>query len=257
MTRPPELYQWHGEIARHFPGLSKPVAMGLALWSLGMIVARSCSLSAVADWWSCRLGQPFQTVRERLRDTYREREAKAGERRRQLDVEVWWAPWLGWILEGWSGTQLAVGLDATSLGRRFVVLAASVLYRGCAVPVAWKVLGAEQKHPWKPEWLALLKRFKGAVPTGWTVLALADRGLYAKWLFQGIQALGWHPMLRVNTGGTFRPQGWRHWQPFARLAPPWVAAGGAGGPPSRARRRAWIAPCWPTGARATRIPGWS
>jgi hypothetical protein len=219
MSRPPELYQWNAQIAIHFPGLSKPVVMGLALWSLGMIVVGACSLSAVADWWSCRLGQRHHTVRERLRDVYREKEAKAGKRRRQLDVEVCWAPWLGWVLEGWSGAQLAVALDATSLGQRFVVLVVSVLYRGCAVPVAWKMLRAKQKHSWRPEWLALLKQFKGVVPVSWNVLALTDRGLYAKWLFEGIQALGWHPMLRVNSGGTFRPQGWRHWRPFTRLVP--------------------------------------
>jgi hypothetical protein len=94
-----------------------------------------------------------------------------------------------------------------------------VLYRGCAVPVAWKVLKATEKHPWKPEWRALLRRFQGVVPTHWTVLVLTDRGLYAKWLFAGIQTLGWHPRLRVNSGGTFRPQGWRHWRPFTRLVP--------------------------------------
>jgi hypothetical protein len=219
MPRPPELYQWDQQIAMHFPGLSKPMVMGLALWSLGMIVVGACSLSALTDWWSCRLGQKGDAVRERLRDVYREKEAKAGRRRCELEVEVCWAPWLGWVLEGWDGSQLAVALDATSLGQRFVVLAVSVLYRGCAVPVAWKVLRAERKHPWKPEWLALLKQFKGIVPTAWTVLALTDRGLYAKWLFEGIREMGWHPMLRVNSGGTFRPQGWRHWRPFTRLVP--------------------------------------
>jgi len=66
--------------------------MSLALWSPGMIVVGACSLSAVADWWSCRFGQPYHTVRERLRDVYREKEAKAGKRRRQLDVELCWAP---------------------------------------------------------------------------------------------------------------------------------------------------------------------
>lgn len=219
MPHPPELYQWNARIAIHFPGLGKPVVMGLALWSLGMIVVGACSLSAVTDWWSCRLGQPHHTVRERLRDIYREKEAKAGKRRRQLDVELCWAPWLGWVLEGWSGTQLAIALDATSLGQQFVVLTISVLYRGCAVPVAWKILRAQQKHPWKPEWLALLKQFQDVVPGAWTVLVLTDRGLYAKWLFEAIQALGWHPMLRVNSGGAFRPQGWCHWQPFTRLVP--------------------------------------
>jgi len=219
MSRPPELYQWEEQIAKHFPGLSRPVILGLALWSLGMVVAHSCSLTAVADWWACRLGQPFNTVRERLRDTYREADAKAGARRRELDLGVCWAPWLGWVLEGWEGALLAVALDAMNLGDRFVVLAVSVLYRGCAVPVAWKILKAGEKHPWRPEWLALLKQFQGVVPPDWRVVVLADRGLYAKWLFGGIVELGWHPLLRVNKGGCFRPEGHRHWRPFAHLVP--------------------------------------
>jgi len=219
MSRSPELYQWRAQIANHFPGLSQPMVMGLALWSLGMIIVRSCSLTAIADWWSCRLGQPFQTVRERLRDTYREAEAKAGEHRAALDLSQCWAPWLNWVLAGWSGTHLAIALDATSLGQRFVLLVISVVYRGCAVPILWKVLKAEVKHPWKPEWQALLQALRGRVPPTWTVIVLADRGLYAKWLFEGISHLGWHPLLRVNAGGTFRPAGWYHRRPFTHWVP--------------------------------------
>ena len=110
-------------------------------------------------------------------------------------------------------------MDATSLGDRFVVLAISVVYRGCAVPIAWKVLKAEEKHTWKPEWQALLKRFKGLVPKGWTVIVLADRGLYAKWLFEAIVELKWHPFLRVNSQGSFRPDNGYHWQSFSCLVP--------------------------------------
>ena len=94
--------------------------MGLALWSLGMIVVRACSLTAIADGGSCQLGQPFQTVRERLRDTDREAGAQAGAHRRQLELEACWVPWLHWVLDGGSGTQLAVALDATTLGQRWV-----------------------------------------------------------------------------------------------------------------------------------------
>lgn len=217
MPRAPELEQWRTEIAKHFPHLSQPMVMGLALWSLGMILVRSCSLTAIADWWSCRLGQPFHTVRERLRDTYREAEAKAGGHRAELDLSVCWAPWCAWVLDGWSGTQLAVALDATPLGQRFVLLVISVVYRGCAVPIIWKVLPAGCKHPWKPEWLALLQALRGRVASTWTVIVLADRGLYAKWLFETLLQMGWHPMLRVNVGGSFRPEGWYHWVPFRQL----------------------------------------
>jgi hypothetical protein len=219
MSRHPELYRWITTVADHFPGLSKPLAAGLAWWSLGMILARSCALSAVAGLLGALLGQSFHTVRERLRDTYREASAKAGTHRAELDVSECWAPWLAWVLEGWSGQQVALALDATTLGQRFVALVISVLYRGCAVPVAWKILPATEKPPWQPEWLALLKHFSAVVPPGWTVIVLADRGLYAKWLFQAIQALGWHPLLRINQQGTFRPRGWYHWVPLTQLVP--------------------------------------
>jgi hypothetical protein len=191
----PSFSKWSDTVASHFPALSKPQALGLALWSLGMIVVQSCSLSSVANLLAPLLGQSFNTMRERLRDTYREADAKSGAQRAQLDVTLCWAPWLAWILEGWTQRHLAIALDATSLGDRFVVLAISIVYRGCAVPVAWKIVKANEKHPWKPEWLALLKQFHGLLPAQWMVIVLADRGLYAKWLFEAIVALKWHPFL--------------------------------------------------------------
>ena len=219
MSRLPGLYQWTRVIARRFPHLSKPVAGCLALWSLGMIVARSCSLTAVSWALVPLLGQKFYTIRERLRDWYREAEAKAGSQRAQLELGTCWAPWLAWVLDGWSSQQLALALDATTLGTRFTVLAISVLYRGCAVPVAWKVLYATKPHAWRPEWQALLRQFRDCVPRGWRVIVLADRGLYAKWLFHAITAHGWHPLLRVKNQGKFRPSGWYHWYPMSQLVP--------------------------------------
>ena len=218
MSRHPQLYHWTRAVSSHFPHLSQPLAAGLALWSFGMIIARSCSLTAVAGLLAPLLTQPFNTIRERLRDLYREAPAKAGTHRAQLELSDCWAPWLTWVLDGWQGRQLALALDATTVGQRFVVLVISVLYRGCAVPVAWKVLRATSKHPWQPEWVALLEHFHQVVPSGWTVIVLADRELYAKWLFQAIVGLGWHPLLRINQQGQFRPQGWYHC-PFTTLVP--------------------------------------
>ena len=78
MSRLPGLYQWNNIVGKRFPHLSKPMAACLALWSLGMIVAGSCSLTAVAWAWKPILKQKFYTLRERLRDLYREAPAKAG-----------------------------------------------------------------------------------------------------------------------------------------------------------------------------------
>lgn len=211
MPRLPGLYQWNGVVGKRFPHLSKPMAACLALWSLGMVVARSCSLTAVAWAWVPILKEKFYTLRERLRDLYREAPAKAGKQRTELDLSTCWAPWLSWVIEGWRGKQLALALDATTLGQRFMVLAVSVLYRGCAVPVAWKIVKTTEAHAWAPEWKTLLSRFQERVPADWTVIVLADRGLYAKWLFEAIVSLHWHPLLRVNNRGNFRPAGWYGW----------------------------------------------
>jgi hypothetical protein len=217
MSRLPGLYQLNEMIGKRFTHLSKPMAGCLALWTLGMILARSCSLTAVAWILKPVVHQKFYTLRERLRDLYREAPAKAGSKRRDLDVRTCWAPWLRWVMEGWQGKQLALAVDATTLGNLFTVLAVSVLYRGCAVPVAWKVLRANKAHAWQPEWKKLLKNFREVVPADWNVIVLADRGLYAKWLFKAITALGWHPLLRINNQGKFRPEGWYHWITMTEL----------------------------------------
>ena len=87
-----------------------------------------------------------------------------------MAVSEYFAGLLGWILSWWAGEEqrLALVLEATTLGERFVVLAISLVYRGCAIAVAWR-----------GPWLKLLSQLKGTVPAGWTVIVLADRGLYA------------------------------------------------------------------------------
>ncbi len=166
MSRLPQLYAWLATLTSAFPHLSTAEVRGLAWFSFGMVLARSCSVTAVANQLADLLGQKFDTVKQRLREWYCEADAKAGSHRRQLDVRTCFAPLLHWILADWPGQQLALALDATTLGQRFVTLSISVLYRGCAVPVAWRILPALGKHPWKGEWLALLKELRRERPKG-------------------------------------------------------------------------------------------
>ena len=141
-----------------FPGLSKPQVKVLGEYSLGMVLAGRCGLSCAAFALARWVGQTFDAVRERLRDWYCGAADKSGSgrgrKRRELGVAGCFAALLAWVLRGWAGDQLAVALDATTLGTRFVVLAISVVYRACAIPVAWVVLPATAKGAWKPHWLA-------------------------------------------------------------------------------------------------------
>ena len=225
------VYQWTEVVTSHMPHLSKPQAAVLGLWSLGMVLARSCALSAVSAFVAQGLERKANTVRQQLREFCYEAKAKRGGPRQEVKVETCFAPLLAWVLSWWEGHHLALALDATTLGQRFVVLVVSVLYRGCAIPVAWTVLPATEKHAWRGEWLRMLRQVRAAVPRRFFVIVLADRGLYARWLFQGIVRNGWHPVLRINTGGTFRPAATAHYQPLRSLVPQpgrqWVGRGTA------------------------------
>ena len=217
------LYQWTVVVGTHLPTLSTAQVRVLAQWSLGLVLARSCALTAVAVFWATALAQSEHAARQRLREwCYAAADkagAKRGTKRREVAVADCFVPLLRWVLSWWEGHQLALAIDATTLGATFVVLAVSVVYRGCAIPVGWIILPAGEKHAWKHEWLRLLRRLRPAIPPALTVIVLADRGLYARWLFVRIRRLGWHPFLRVNARGTFRPDGWRHFQRLGDFAP--------------------------------------
>jgi hypothetical protein len=238
------LYQWTTIVGRHLPGLSTTQVRVLAQWSLGLVLARSCALTAVSFFWATALAQSEHAARQRLREWCYAAEDKAGAKRgikrQEVLVTDCFVPLLRWVLSWWEGDQLALAIDATTLGERFVVLAVSAVYRGCAIPVAWVLLPAATPHAWKHEWLRLLRRLRPAIPPTMTVIVLADRGLYARWLFVRIVRLGWHPFLRVKAGGTFRPAGARHFRRLGTFAPTpdsrWQGTGTAfQGKPSRLR----------------------
>ena len=244
------VYQWTDVITTHLPHLSNPQARVLALWSLGMVLARSCALSAVSLFLAQGLERQPNTVRQQLREFCYEAKAKRGKPRQELAVETCFAPLLAWVLRWWEGEQLALAVDATTLGQRFVVLVVSVLYRGCAIPVAWTVIPATEKHAWRGEWLRMLRQVRAAIPRCFFVLVLADRGLYARWLFQRIVRLGWHPLLRINTGGTFRPAASVRYRSLRELVPQpgtqWVGVGTAFQGPRR-RLNCTLLACWEDG----------
>jgi len=211
MSRYPALSDWLGELSNRLPQLSKPQVTVLAMWSYAIAVTRTCGRHTVALFLGLLMRQKAGTVQQRLREWCYDEEDKQGSHRQQLQVECCFAPLLRWVVSLWQGTALALVLDATTLGDRLVVLSISVVYRGCGLPVAWTVLPAQQKGAWRGHWLNLLGHLHPALPSEWRVLVLADRGLYARWLYRAIVRLGWHPFLRIQQASKFRPLGQRHW----------------------------------------------
>src|ERR1700733_13767437 len=70
--------RWTALLRRHFPSFSRPQAIGLALWSIGIVLAASTSLSAVALALACWLPLQIFSIRRRLQEWYLEAAAKKG-----------------------------------------------------------------------------------------------------------------------------------------------------------------------------------
>ncbi len=222
MPRRLQLTSWDAEMAARLPDFSPPLVAVLALYSFGMVLSGLAGLSAVVLSLAKHLRSNEATLKKRLRESYLDAADKSGvkqgNRRKDFDPADAFAPLLRWVLSLWAGRHLPLAIDVTNLGDRFHVLCVSVVVRGLAIPVAWKVLLGGVKGPWSPHWAALLGRLKPAVPGDWTVVVASDRGLESPWLFRQIVALGWHPLMRVKKAGKFRPKGWSGPVPMGGLA---------------------------------------
>jgi hypothetical protein len=184
-------------------------------------IQAACGLTTVATYAALLLQQSQNTLRQRLREFYKDAAHKAGAQRRELEITPCFAALLRWIVRLWTSPHkcLALALDATTLKQRFTVLSISVLYQQRAIPVAWTIIPANQPGSWQPYWEALLEALRDAIPKGWTVLVCADRGLYAKWLFARIVSVGMASTCCASTRRAItdwrgrRPiSGWRRWR---------------------------------------------
>jgi hypothetical protein len=230
MHVPRELYPMERALAERLPHLRGPQRRGLAWWVLGAVLAQSACeaavLAALLPW------APYHALRQRLREWLLDGAEKKVPCAKQVEVEACFAPLLRWVLGWWQGRDLALAVDATAHRDDAVALVVSVLYRGSAIPVAWAVLPGTAPGAWMGPILRLLRP---AVPPGWTVLVLADRGLWGPRLWGRIRRLGWHPLLRIQRRTTVAPDG-RERCPAGTLVRPgeaWVGRGRLGRPKGR------------------------
>jgi hypothetical protein len=214
------LSQWKQELSSHFPALSRPQVRILAIWSFALFAVQQVGMTRLCYWLTMTIGGRPGTWRQSLREWCYDAGEKKGMQRQELDVSACFAPLLAWVLQWWSPTQdkrLLLALDETPLGDRFHVLTISVLYRQCAIPVAWQVRGSRERGAWEPLWERLLSQLKPVVPQEWEVLVFADRGISGASLFRHIVSLQWHPFLRLTQRGSVRVQGREEYQPIKQL----------------------------------------
>jgi hypothetical protein len=77
---------WLTTLMQHRPHLSKPQVTVLAWWSVGMVRARSCALTAVSHLLAQGLRRKEQPVRQQRRAWYDAPQRKRGAKRQARHV---------------------------------------------------------------------------------------------------------------------------------------------------------------------------
>ena len=67
----------------------------------------------------------------------------------------------------WKPNDLALAIDPTTLSDRLSAIVASVVYRGCAVPVAWVVMPGNKPGKWIDSTVELLDLLRGTIIAIW------------------------------------------------------------------------------------------
>ena len=217
---------------------------GLALWVCGAILAGSACQNAVASAlspWS-----NWYNLRQRLREWLYDGGDRATPCQTELDVTLCFAPLLRWVLCWWRSGGLALAIDPTLKGDQTTAIVISVVYRSCAIPVAWHIRHADQPGSWMDPTVELLQALAPAVPENMTVSVLCDRGIASPKLWQQIRDQGWHPGMRYRKNITFCADGGKRLPAQRFVSRPdtaWIGRGTAFSTP-KAQRRCTLLVVW-------------
>ena len=201
MRFPSECCQIHHTLRQTMPQLTEAQSKGLALWTFGTITAQSGCRNAVIAALNFTGG--FSAVRQRLREWLYDGADRSTPSPNQIDVRACFAPLTRWVLSLWKSSDLALAIDPTMLSDRLCAIVVSVVYRGCAIPVAWVAMPANKPGKWIDPACELLDLLSVAIPNGMRVIVMTDRGLRSPKLWEKIQFYGWHPYMRQCVNTTF------------------------------------------------------
>lgn len=190
-----ELYHWQARVREAFRFLGCWQVIGLAVYSYGVVLARQCAPSRVAEKLPL-LGKADSVQRrlERILDNER------------IDWQACCRAWSGWVLRHYQGTRIVLLVDETKLGDHLSAMVVGLAYRGCCIPLAFWCYPPKQ---WPMGQVELIMRLLGwiapAIPPGIIPLVQADRGIgTSPELLRAIVGLGWHFLVRVQKNTRLR-----------------------------------------------------
>src|SRR5262249_55553953 len=115
-----------------------------------------------------------------------------------IDPSIWYPPLLKAALRDWTTrTHIYVALDTTVLAP-FVLIRVSLVYRGRAIPLAWKALRHASAMVSFEAYQPVLDQARALLPEGSQVTLLADRGFLHEQLLRYALKHHWHYRIRMS-----------------------------------------------------------
>lgn len=197
-----QVYQWAKVLKSHLPILGYWQIINLALFSLGVVLSRSCQVTLVAE----ELGfmGKADTIEKRL---------KRFLDNDRLIMDECFAFWIKWVLSSYCGDELDFLVDETKLGDRMGVLMISLAYRQRAIPLIWRCYKANDKNAYPAEGqvqmiVTMLDQIKPHVPSGCRCRVQADQGIgNSSRLMRQLHQNGWVFLFRVKETSMFTTRG--------------------------------------------------
>jgi hypothetical protein len=192
----PLLYQWMEMIDKGFPTLGRWQKRTLALFSYGVLLAHSCTLSVVC-----------QQLSGKAADSNLERRLQRWLANERIIPQALFGLWVGWVLRLWGQATLLVLVDETKLSNHVAVMMVGLAYQSSAIPLLWRAYDPTDYPPEGQVGLlnGLLDQLRALLPAEQPALLLADRGLGTSPAWQAhLSESGWPYLLRVQRSTRIR-----------------------------------------------------
>ena len=161
----------------------------LAWMAVGLIKSEKISLTAWIPYVESRAKYAQSTQRRFQRWLYNSR----------INVNILYGPLIQKALSEWGNHTLYLVLDTSRLFGEYCLIRISVVFRGRAVPVVWRVLEHKSSTVAYDVYKELLDAADKLLPVGVPVVFLADRGFADTHLMSHVRELGWHFRIRIKS----------------------------------------------------------
>jgi len=196
MENTPYLYETLlGVLGQHSQWLDLRHRKTLAWMMVGLICAKTVGLGAWASFAVSR-AQYAQSVVRRFRRWLDNNRIKS---------EPLYGPLIEKALVSWMGKRVYVALDTSMLWNTYCLIRLSVIYRGRAVPLAWRVIEHGSAMVAFETYQEVLDEAQRRLPLACQVVFLADRGFADTQLMSQLRQRGWHFRIRIKANFWIHP----------------------------------------------------